>query len=372
MTRKEFAVIDFGSSKIVLLVGFKSKDGVHILTKCEAKYDGFMEGEFLNEEKLSEIVSQLVIEAEKSTSKRITKLFIGVPDEFLVSSMMEEELHFKKPTRIKEKHLQWFLENVDLSFIPETHEVIHIAPISYSLDQKKVVLDITKDVASKIVAYLSIITAEKKFLELMSHVMKSVGIAEIEYLPTCLATSSALVDKEDQKKGAILIDVGNVTTSVCAVLNHCVVQLMTFTSGGGFISMDLMNMLKIGYFEAEQLKRKTVLSIEPTKDDYYEIYKDNKLVKYYSQTVNDIVKARVESIATYIRHCMDQFSVDITSETNVYLTGGGLGYLVGATEILSQILDKKVKLVCPKELQYFRPDYASSMALLDMVIDIAE
>lgn len=371
VTRKEFAVIDFGSSKIVLLVGFKAKDGIHVLTKCEQEYDGFMEGEFLNSEKLSEPVSSCVLSAEKAISKRITKLYVGIPDEWVVPVLAEGQLKLNKQVRIKEKHLQQVLENINLSAIPDTHEVVSVSPVSYSLDGGHALLTITKESASRIDVWASVIACEKSFISLMDSIFQDVGIADIEYLPTCLATATMMIDKKAQDGGAILIDVGNVTTSIASVFNGCVVELMTFASGGGLINMDLMSMLKISYFEAEQLKRKTVLSMEATSEDYYEIFRDNKLVKFYSQTVNDIVKARVESMAGHMLSCLEKFSSDITHETMIYLTGGGLSYLVGATEIVSQILGKQIKLISSNELQYFRPDYTSSMGLLKMVIDIA-
>lgn len=371
VTRKEFAVIDFGSSKIVLLVGFKARDGVHILTKCEQEYDGFMEGEFLSEEKLSEHVSSCVLSAEKATSKRITKLYVGIPDEFVVPVMVEGELTLGKQTRIKEKHLQQVLENVDLSVIPDTHVVVSVSPVSYSLDGGNAILSVTKEHASKISEWVSVIACEKSFISLMNEVFQSVGIMDVEYLPTCLASSLALVDKKDQEKGAVLVDVGNVTTSIASVFNGSVIELVTFASGGGFINMDLMNMLKISYFEAEQLKRKTILTMNATTEDYYEIFRENKLVRFYSQTVNDIVRARVENMAGHILSSLEKFSSDITDNTKVYFTGGGLGYLVGSTEVISDILGRQVKVISPKELQYYRPDYSSSMGLLKMVIDIA-
>lgn len=372
VARKEFAVIDFGSSKIVLLVGFKTKDGIHMIAKCETEYDGFMEGEFLEPEKLSEIVSHLVSDAEKASARRITKIYVGIPDEFLVPLMQENEILFRKPTKIKEKHLTQLLEFSDLSFVPDTHEIVSVVPVSYSLDDSYAILEIDNQRASKVTAQLSVIVAEKQYLELMQNVMTSVGIAHLEYLPTCLASSHALIDTVNQQSGSVLIDVGNITTSIATVFNGGIVELKTFTSGGGLINSDLMSMLKINYYEAEQLKRKTVLSVEPTKDDYYEIYKDNKLVKFYSQTVNDIVKARVENIADNLLSCFKSFESGIDEDTKVYLTGGGLGYIVGGVEILSDILEHKVELVCPKELQYFRPDYASCMALLNMAIELGE
>ncbi len=370
VARKEFAVIDFGSSKIVLLVGFRTKDGIHVIAKSETEYEGFMEGEFLAPEHLSEIVSRLIGEVEKTTTKRITKLYVGVPDEMLVPVVKESELVFRRPSRIKEKHLTQLVEDVDLSFVPESHEVISIVPISYSLDQGAALLDLDRAVASKITAFLSIIAAEKNFLYFIQQLMQGVGVAEIEYLPTCLASAMNLIEDKDQKNGAILVDVGNVVTSVASVFNSGIVELKTFTSGGGFITSDLMSVLKINYFEADQLKRKTVLSMEATKDDYYEIFRDSKLVKFYSNTVNNIVRARVENIAEHLLSCIESFDSEINEDTKIYITGGGLGYIMGAMDVVAQVIGHKVQLACPKELQYFRPDYASSMSLLHMVLDM--
>ena len=53
----EVAVIDFGSSKIVVFVGKKTPDGFLIVARGESKYAGFYDGEWLEPERLSDAVS---------------------------------------------------------------------------------------------------------------------------------------------------------------------------------------------------------------------------------------------------------------------------------------------------------------------------
>ena len=83
MAKSDVAVLDFGSSKLTLLVGHRTvNNNFSITASSDIDYAGFMDGEFLEEESLRDDISKAVLEVNKTLTKPLTKLYVGVPSEF--------------------------------------------------------------------------------------------------------------------------------------------------------------------------------------------------------------------------------------------------------------------------------------------------
>jgi cell division ATPase FtsA len=59
--------------------------------------------------------------------------------------------------------------------------------------------------------------------------------------------------------------------------------------GGGHITGDLSQCLKISFYQAEGLKRKVVLSLLASESDFYEIQSKDYMIPFSAKTTNEIV-----------------------------------------------------------------------------------
>ena len=71
----EVAVLDIGSGKLSVMVGKKTEDGFIVIAQSESSYGGFVDGEWLEAEKLSDCISKTIKRAQHIYGKKIREIY---------------------------------------------------------------------------------------------------------------------------------------------------------------------------------------------------------------------------------------------------------------------------------------------------------
>ena len=369
MQKKEIAILDFGSEKITVVVGSKDVNNTFVIRgKGESDYAGFLDGEFLEPDKLKNAMDVAISNAEEDAGVAINKLYIGVPAEFCYCVCKKVSQSYDKYKVITAKDVdELFAQGNNFSDI-NTHTVINRTPICYVIDEDNHVLTPVGKSAQKLRASLSFVMAENSFIQLVNSCLYELDIASCEYLSSTLAQSLFLFDEETREGYAILVDCGYITTSVCLIRGEGMLSLSSFSQGGGHITADLSTCLKIPFSDAEILKRKIVLNIDPQENDTYGMVINSQPVPISSKTANAIVESRVEVIAKGILKCMGLWEYSYPDYIPIYLTGGGLSYLKGAKDLLAKIIGRNVEILSSPTTQYNKPHLTSAISLLNLAI----
>lgn len=370
MSHSQVAVLDFGSSKITVLVGIRSKaNTLRIMAKGMSDYAGFMDGEFLEPSTLKDSIHAAINEAQEMLGKKIKRIYIGAPAEFCYNQTVPLDLFFTKKTRIKEKHIsKMFMLHKD-KIISNTHTIVNQSAIFYKLDDGIKTPDPINADTTSLHSYTSFVLADNEFINLVSQAITEIGITSFEFISGSLSESLYLLQPEQRVRGAILIDCGYITTSIMHILGEGLLDLKSFSLGGGHITSDLSELMKVPFVSAEQLKRKIVLSLQAKPKDYYEAVVDNRLSKFSAKTINDIALARIDMIGEGILASLSDFSNVILPSTKVYLTGGGIAYIKGIRDYLSKYINYDIDILAPQPLQYNKPDLSTEIALLEVALD---
>lgn len=368
--RKQTAVIDFGSQKIISLIGEKrKKDGFDIIGSGEAEYAGFLNGEFLDKEKLVIAIKQALVNAETSCGAKITSIIVGVPACFAICVCNDVSKTYKKRTRISGKEILSLYDLVNISNLSHTHVPIHYSPIYYSLDDGTKTCDVLDLYTTRIYAKISTILVEKTFVDLISNILQQLGVNKsITFVSSQLAQSLYLLDDKHRQSKSVIIDCGHITTSVTIAEGQGLTLLNEFSLGGGYITADLMKWLKLSYTSSEALKKKLVLSLSTTCDDVYEVKAGSEMLTIPAQTANNITIAKIETIAKTIKKCLSNSTENI-NDAQIYLTGGGLCYIKGAKEILASKIGKNIVILAPAIPQLAKPHYSSVLSLLSYALE---
>lgn len=338
MSSKLDFTIDVGSSKLRLAITQKTNKFNKVLSLIEKEYDGFSDSEFFNPLSVKLIVADLITEAVKRTGTKIDNVYVGVPSEFCFCVCKRISSTFPKAKKISQVFVDSFLaRGGDLN--SEKFTLINYSPMKFTLDGD---IDVVKPVGHKTInisADCSYILAKKDFIVLFDEALHSAGVQSITYLSTALAQSQLLND-EPQLESTIIVDVGHITTSVSISKGEGLVLLSSFSLGGGHISADLMQLLKLSYADADLIKRKAILTIQPERNERYEIKNDEQNITALIQITNDIICSRIENIGQLINNLL---KIDPAySQLPVYLTGEGLNNIKGARQVLAKTINHKV------------------------------
>ena len=140
MAKKEVAILDFGSSKIIILVGLMGVNGtIKLIARGEADYAGFINGKFIEPQNLSSAILTAKNQAENVLGKKIKRLIVGMPTEFCVNKIEKLSMNLSNRTKIKQRNLDRLFLNAPINY--DGYKIINKTPIYFLLDDNNKVFN---------------------------------------------------------------------------------------------------------------------------------------------------------------------------------------------------------------------------------------
>lgn len=366
---KETAVLDIGSSKITVMIAEKGINNTfNIKSSSEEAYDGFGGGEFFSVDSLKTAIKNAVKKAGENLRYKIKKIYVSVPSEFSYIENREINATFNKRKKLKDADIYEIFDSSQN--FPENSFIINRSPIYFILDDNRKVLNPVGEITSKLNIMISYILTDKSFVELISNILSEENIFDIDFISSALAESLYLTEPEMRDSGLVLIDCGYITTSVSLVKGNGIIGLKAFSMGGGHISGDLCQCLNLSFSQAENLKKKVVLSLDATDNDFYEVNINGSMQPVSCKLVNEIILARLDMFCEIFNKIFNsnEFNLQNKPFIPILVTGGGLNYLKGAKDYLGKQLGKNIEYIAPMVPQMNRPHYSSTLSLLDIAL----
>lgn len=333
-------ILDIGSSSLRLLATSKVLGKQRIVAEESILYDGYMDGEFLSVDELSDDLSRLIDGMTQKTKKPINSIIVGVPSEFCVCVCKRISRKYVGVRKVSEHDLKNLFQSNANFGASEEYAILSFSPMQCVLDDDVKTLSPVGKKTSTLTLDASYLLAKKSFIDLMKEKFAVLGIHNLEFVSCALGQAMNCEPVKDDKKPIAIVDVGHITTSVCVYKGEGIALLSSFAMGGGHISSDLMQVLNLGFRQAELIKRKVILTIESNKNEYYEICSKGNLIKAPINMTNQVVKSRIEMIAKVIK---DILTIDdVFKDIDIYLTGDGISNFKGVKNILKDIIGLNV------------------------------
>ena len=100
MAKKNIAVMDFGSSHITVLIGDRGINGTfEVRGYSEVGYAGYLNGEILEPQNLSEVLCTAIKTAQNNARAKISHLYVGVPGQFSLNEVKSVSKDYGKPKK---------------------------------------------------------------------------------------------------------------------------------------------------------------------------------------------------------------------------------------------------------------------------------
>ena len=367
MAKSYVSVLDIGSSRVSVLVGTSGINSTFVIKgQGEASYAGFGEGEFYEPEKLGTVISSAITRAEENAGYAIRHLYVGIPAEFCNCVCKTISSTFSTRKKISQEVLS---EHYEKAYEDKENQTLISCNAIYNiLDDGKRALNPTGCKTSKITSMISLIFAQDDFINTINKILQSLGVERVTYVSSSLCEAQYVLEPEARTGAGMLIDIGYITSSVAVVRGQGLLMLNSFSLGGGHIMADLAECLNISFAEAEQLKRRIVLSLNPTEKDFYELPGAGATKQIPIKMANEIVMARLDMICTCIQKCISLYAKETADYIPLFLTGGGVCYIKGAKDYIAKRLGRNVELAFPPLPELNKPSYSSILGLLSYAI----
>lgn len=373
MFKKEVVCLEIGSSKLRVIVASEGVNNTLLIKELATReYDGYFQGEFVDEKHLAPALFDLFNSIDFKKKKYFKKLYISLPSEMCkvinVTSSVDIE-GIGKASKADLENLKF--QAVERAKIDEG-EIVSVSPICYYVDDNQ----LSNPLAVKgrlLTADFSIIISEKATIEKLNDIFADLGFINVEYVCEALCGALGLVGEEERKDGAVLIDVGHLSTSVTYIKNNGISSLTSFSIGGGHITNDLSEAFDLVYEDAERLKREVVISLAAEALDYYDLPSvEGKIIRLPQTDANAVVSYRLEAIASAINQCLIMQGINLSSYLPVYLIGGGVSKIKGGKDFLAKCLGRNITLGKSSLPGKDKPDEAIIFAIADYALKNCE
>jgi len=381
------AAIDFGTSKIVTMQAESSlNQRCDIIGTGYAYYDGFSKAEgWHNTTTLNAAIEKSVKEAEDQSGRRITEANVGVPGAFSTVYVVEVQQTIKgTEPRITLSDIKMLFKTASekLSQIEDAVNekgelkgiVIHRSPAWFSVDDHKRTMEPIGMKGSELKARISFVLADKSFLDEVDGRLRGMGISVSGFFSTITGEALLYIPEDERDRISVLIDIGYLSTDVIISEGDAVIYLNTIPIGGGYITMDLADGLRIQMDIAEQLKRSYVFGQMSSHEKQYTVTMSNNAAtaSFAHDKVAEILEPRVDELAESIQKSLDDSGIRLSQWSVIYLTGGGLFLNRGGKDYLAGKLNRLVRETPKRVLKLDSPVYASVTGLLDLIVDTME
>lgn len=367
--KQHVAVLQVGSTTLNVMIGSRGVNGTFIVAgEGACVYGGYKNGRLIEAEKFQYNLSQAVAAAEASAGEKITKLFVGVPTDFVRCAVKDLSVNLKSVRKVSVEDINGLLESgADFSAVKD-YTLINRAAVYFTTDDGRKSADVYGHKTGKLSAKVSYLLAEKYFIELLDNTLSRLGITGVEYLCTALSEFMFLFDSDMRGRPVILLDIGNMDSSIIIGQGDGLLLTNSFGCGGGYITLDLFMCLNVSLDIAELLKRRVVLSLRVTDSDKYSVSYKGKNIRFPAGDANQIVADRIEQICEIISHSLKTCGIDLPDYIPAYLTGGGLSYLRGVKDFMSRRLGRPVEIVAPKQPLMDKPELSQVLSILELAL----
>ncbi len=374
----QVAAMDFGTSKIVTLIA--QSGGVNrcdIIGSGTVPYDGFAEGDWNTPEQLARVARDSISAAELEANSKVREIYIGVPGEFVHVRTGEAEITLPEAGEISEEDVNRVQDAVaeELKIADLGGYVMHRSPAWFIVDDGKKTMMPLGAHGERLRAQVSFVVAEPVFVEDMKNLLGGMGITILGFLSPTLGESLLLLSLEDRDRAAMLVDVGYLNTEVSVIEGDAITYHAMLPLGGGQITADLCEELRIPMRAAEQIKRRYVFNPDEFDQDAYSevVGAGGERLSFPREYVKRPVEKSVDELCDMIDLTLKNDAAALLGpRSQVFLTGGGIALMRGGREYLAAKIGRPVKVPVAKSAKMNSPVYASALGLVDLIFDSIE
>ena len=374
MMKKATAVLDFGTSKVLVLLAEESAyQKVTITSAGMAQYDGFMNGEWNSPDDVNDAIASAVEAAENKVGGRIRELYVGVPGEFVRVYVIEAAVTLQgADPKVTGEDVEKLQRQATEMLDRPTGVIIHRSPAWFKVDGGQKTLEPVDQKGSTLEGMIGFVLADQFFVNDVTERLRELNIEVKGFFSTSVGEAMQIIPYEERDHTAILVDVGYLSTEIMAVEGDAIVWQKVLPVGGAHITLDLTYGLEKPFEMCEKIKRN--YAFNAPKNTQIEVQgEDGQMESFSGEEISMIIDARVDEMLEMIDDAIKKSGIHLGNWSNIYLTGGGLMPMQGARVYAAGKLFRSVREAVAKTVK-LKPAqvYASGSGLLELVYNTIE
>ena len=363
--------LDIGTTKICAVVGDVSPDGVEIIGMGSHPSEGLRKGVVINIEHTVNSIKEAIEEAETMAGCEISSVYAGIAGGHIKGFNTPGVIALKEK-EVTKKDIDRVIEAASAVAIPMDREVIHTLVQEFIVDDQDGILDPLGMAGVRLEAKVHIVTGAVTSAQNIIKCANKAGLDVYDIVLESIASSEAVLTKEERNIGAALIDFGGGTTDMALFSMGAIKHTSVLALGGDNLTYDIAVGLRTPKLDAEKIKIKygCALSSMIGRDEIVEVpgVGGRKPRTLSRQILGEILEPRVEEIFALIHGELERSGYQGKAGSGVVVTGGS-AELPGVSEIAEQIFNAPARVGYPEGITGLsdlvnKPMYATAVGLV--------
>jgi cell division protein FtsA len=353
--------IDIGSSSInAVIAKHDLENNINILGMGTQKSSGVNKGLIINIEEASKAIKDAITLAKRSTTETIDGCVVSISGSYSKSIRSSGSVNVPNglitETEINQV-MQMALYNATI--VPE-YEVVHVVPIYFKVDDSVDVDNPLNMNGSRLEVSVFIVTAKRTALTNIKSAINAAGIDLIKFVLDGYASAMAILDDQQKKFGATVINLGSTTTEFVCYKGSSLVHNGFIPAGSNHITNDLSVMLHTPPGAAEKIKIEygsLIRDYTPnndlgvTKVKIPRIGDEQTTSEVALDYIQTIIHARVEEILILVKNKLKKSGILDNMGSGIVITGG-MSSLDGVKKLAEKIFDGiPITITNPKNIK---------------------
>jgi len=363
--------LDIGTTKICAVVGEVRNDTVEIIGMGSYPSDGLRKGVVINIEHTVNSIKEAIEEAETMAGCEISSVYAGIAGGHIKGFNTPGVIALKEK-EVTKKDIERVIEAASAVAIPMDREVIHTLVQEFIVDDQDGIMDPLGMAGVRLEAKVHIVTGAVTSAQNIIKCANKAGLDVYDIVLESLASSEAVLTREERNLGAALIDFGGGTTDMALFSRGAIKHTAVLALGGDNLTYDIAVGLRTPKLEAEKIKIKygCALSSLIGRDETIEVpgVGGRKPRTLSRQILGEILEPRVEEIFSLIYGELAGTGYEDLLGSGVVVTGGS-AELPGISEMAEQIFNAPARAGYPQGVEGLgdlvnKPMYATAVGLV--------
>lgn len=345
-----FLTINIGSSTTTAVISkpkYDLENSIEILGFGFQESVGVNKGLITNIEDASRTIKDAILKAKESVTEAIGTTVVSISGNYTKGMKGSGAVNIPNGLVTDSDINQAMQMALSNSIILPDYELVHVIPLFFKVDDEEVDNPIRMN-GSRLEVSVYIVTAKRNALINIKSALRVFGIDDVRFVLDSYATSLAVLDEQQKRIGAVVINMGATTTEFVYYKGNSIIYNGFIPVGSKNITNDLSVMLHTPVNSAEKIKTEYGSLIKdysggselgPSKVTIPRIDDEENLSDVALDYIQTIIHARVEETLVMVKNKLKKNALLDNVGSGIVLTGG-MSELAGIKELTKKIFEK--------------------------------
>ncbi|AIL32324.1 cell division protein FtsA [Basilea psittacipulmonis] len=340
--------LDIGTNKVVVMVAQSGPDDQFtILGKGMAHNTGSIRaGVVYNIEETITLIQKAIDEAQLMAACKIHDVYVSIGGTH-IQSFDSSGVVVIKNKEVGENDVERVNDTAKAISVGADDEIVHSLIQQYIVDGREGILHPVGMSGMRLEARMHIVVGSFSTIMNVRKCVLRCGVKLNHYYLQSLASSTAVLTKDEKDLGVVMLDIGAGTTDIAVYKNGYIVHTGVLNIAGDVITNDIAAVLGTTKQEAENIKLKYGAAV-PThieEDDLFELNAIGGSVNYEKRKMlSKIIEARLDELFGLVQK---EIGKEILDSVSSYVITGGTALMPGIVELAEDVLSKQVRVGVP-------------------------